>query len=143
MPGLTPELEVPNEAMLMGISIAAGLIGIGLSYYMYVVNTAVPGRIASALGGLYTLVYNKYFVDEAYDAAVVHPVIEGSSAVLWKGVDQGVIDGIVNNVGIQSRGIGDILKRIQSGNVRSYATWVVVGSVVLIIAMGFAKGLPQ
>jgi len=135
--------EVPGEGMLMGISIAAGLIGIALSYYMYVVNTTVPAKITSALGGLYTLVYNKYFVDEAYDAAIVEPVIQGSTTVLWHGVDQGVIDGFVNNVGYQSKGIGDILKRIQSGNIRSYATWVVLGSVALLIVMGFVKGLPQ
>jgi NADH-quinone oxidoreductase subunit L len=39
--------------------------------------------------GLYTLVYNKYFVDEIYDAAVVDPLVGGSRAVLWKGVDAG------------------------------------------------------
>ena len=59
----------------------------------------LPDTIASSLGGLYTLVYNKYFVDEIYDATVVNPMIDGSSTVLWHGVDQGVIDGIVNGVG--------------------------------------------
>jgi NADH-quinone oxidoreductase subunit L len=135
--------EVAGESMLMGISIAAGLLGIALSYYMYVMNTEIPGKIVSALGGLYTLVYNKYFVDEAYDTAVVRPLIEGSTAVLWHGADQGLIDGAVNGVGYEARGIGGILRRIQSGNIRSYATWVVLGSVALLIVMGFVKGLPQ
>jgi NADH-quinone oxidoreductase subunit L len=128
--------EVPGEGMLMGISIAAGLIGIGISYYMYVMNTELPGKVASALGGFYTLVYNKYFVDEVYDAAVVHPLIEGSTTVLWHGVDQGVIDATVNGVGYQSQGIGRVLRLIQSGNIRSYATWVVLGSVVVLIVLG-------
>ena len=70
---------------------------------MYVVNTELPDKIAAALGGLYTLVYNKYCVDEAYDAAVVTPLVEGSTTVLWHGVDQGVIDGVVNGVGNQSQ----------------------------------------
>jgi NADH-quinone oxidoreductase subunit L len=143
MPGLTPEIEVPNEGMLMGISIAAGLLGIAISYYMYVMSPAVPGKIVSALGGLYTLVYNKYFVDEVYDATVVTPLIEGSTAVLWHAVDQGLIDGAVNGVGYEARNIGGLLRRIQSGNIRSYATWVVLGSVALLIVMGFVKGLPQ
>jgi NADH-quinone oxidoreductase subunit L len=133
--------EVPGEGMLMGISIAAGLIGIALSWYMYVVNRALPDKVASALGGLYTLVYNKYFVDELYDHAVVQPVIEGSRAVLWHGVDQGVIDGAVNGVGSQSQGFGGILRLISSGNIRSYATWVVLGSVALILVLGFAGGV--
>jgi NADH-quinone oxidoreductase subunit L len=133
--------EVPGEGMLMGISIAAGLIGIALSYYMYVINPALPERIAKGLGGLYRLVYDKYRVDELYDATVVHPLIEGSTTVLWKGVDQSVIDGAVNNAGYQSRGIGSILKLIQSGNIRSYATWVVAGSVVILIVMGVVGGI--
>jgi NADH-quinone oxidoreductase subunit L len=74
---------------------------------------------------------------------VVTPLIEGSSAVLWHGVDQGVIDGAVNGVGYEARSIGGLLRRIQSGNIRSYATWVVLGSVALLIVMGFVKGLPQ
>jgi NADH-quinone oxidoreductase subunit L len=133
--------EVPGEGILMGISIAAGLIGIAVSYYMYVVNTALPAKITSSLGTIYTLVYNKYYVDEVYDAAVVHPLIEGSRTVLWHGVDQGVIDGVVNGVGSQSRGIGGVLRLIQSGNIRSYATWVVLGSVALLLLMGFAGGI--
>jgi NADH-quinone oxidoreductase subunit L len=133
--------EAPNEMMLMIISSAAGILGIAISYYMYVVNQQVPGRIASALGGVYRLVYDKYRVDEVYDAAVVTPMIEGSRTVLWHGVDQGVIDGIVNGVGFQAKGIGGVLKLIQSGNIRSYATWVAIGAVVLLIAFGLSGGV--
>jgi NADH-quinone oxidoreductase subunit L len=133
--------EIPEEHMLMAISVAAGLIGIAMSWYMYVVNQELPGKIANALGGLYRLVDDKYRIDEAYDAAIVEPLIEGSSAVLWKTVDAGIIDGAVNGVGSQARGIGNVLKLIQSGNIRSYATWIVAGSVVIIIVMGIAGGV--
>ena len=108
---------------------------------MYVVNTGLPGKLTSALGGIYTLVYNKYFVDELYDGTVVRPLMEGSRAVLWHGLDQGVIDGAVNGAGTGSRSIGGILKHIQSGNIRTYATWVVVGSVILLVAIGLNGGL--
>ena len=133
--------EAANEGMLMGISVAAGLLGIGISYYMYVVNKELPGKIAGALGGLYRLVYDKYRIDEAYDVAVVTPLIEGSTTVLWHGVDQGVIDAAVNGVGHQAQGIGGVLKLIQSGNIRSYATWVAVGAVALLIAFGLSGGV--
>jgi NADH-quinone oxidoreductase subunit L len=134
--GMFPLAEGAEDMTLTYISVAFGLGGIALSYYMYVMNTRVPERIASSLGGLYTLVYNKYFVDEIYDATVVNPMITGSRTVLWHGVDQGVIDGAVNGVGSQSQGIGGILKLLQSGNIRSYATWVVIGAVVVLIVMG-------
>ncbi len=136
-----PVKEVEGEATLTAISVGFGLFGIALSYYMYVINPALPGKIANALGGLYRLVYDKYRVDEAYDAAIVTPAIEGSRAVLWHGVDQGVIDGAVNGVGHQARAIGNILKLFQSGNIRSYATWVAVGAVALLIALSLNGGV--
>jgi len=91
--------------------------------------------------GLYTLVYNKYFVDEIYAAAVVDPLVDGSREVLWKDVDVRLIDGAANGVAARARNIGGVLRLIQSGNIRSYATWVLLGSVVLIVAMGIAEGL--
>jgi NADH-quinone oxidoreductase subunit L len=136
-----PLAEEPDNPMLLGVSIGVGVLGILLAYYMYVVNTKVPERIAASLGALYTLVYNKYFVDEVYDATVVEPLITGSRTVLWHGMDQGIIDGIVNGVGTQSRGIGGVLRLFQSGNIRSYATWVVLGSVALLIVMGVMEGV--
>jgi len=131
----------PGETVLTGISVAFGLGGILLSYLFYVVNKDIPEKITSALGGVYTLVYNKYFVDEAYDAAIVQPLVQGSETVLWKVADAGIIDGIVNGAGTQSQGIGSVLRLLQSGNIRSYATWVLIGAVVLIVAMSAAGGV--
>ena len=56
-------------------------------------------------------------------------------------MDAGLIDGIVNGVGATARGFGGVLRLMQSGNIRSYATWVLFGSVVLIVALGIAGGL--
>jgi NADH-quinone oxidoreductase subunit L len=141
--GMFPLAEGPENMTVTYISIAFGLGGIALSYYMYVVNPALPEQLATSFSGLYNVIYNKYFVDEIYDATIVHPLIAGSTTVLWHGMDQGVVDGIVNGVGNESRGIGGILKRMQSGNIRSYATWVVVGAVLLLLAMGIAEGVTR
>jgi NADH-quinone oxidoreductase subunit L len=134
--GMFPLAEEPDNPMLLAVSIGVGVLGIATAWYMYVINTELPERITSSIGGLYNLVYNKYFIDEIYDATVVHPIVTGSRAVLWHGVDQDVIDGIVNGVGTQSKSIGGVLRRLQSGNIRSYATWVVIGAVLLLIVMG-------
>jgi NADH-quinone oxidoreductase subunit L len=131
-----PTTEVPEDLSLVGISVAAGLMGIGLAYLMYIVKPGVADSISSRLGGLYRLVYNKYFVDQIYDAAVVKPIVSGSRVVLWRGVDAGLIDGAVNGVASRSQALGGLLKCFQSGNIRSYATWVVFGSVVLVVALG-------
>jgi NADH-quinone oxidoreductase subunit L len=124
----------------MAGSAAFGLAGIALAYLMYVAKPAMAESFASSMKALYTLVYNKYFVDEVYDATVVKPVVEGSRAVLWRGVDVGLIDRLANGIGYGARDIGAVLRLFQSGNIRSYATWVVAGCVLLIVALGIAAG---
>jgi NADH-quinone oxidoreductase subunit L len=96
--------------------------------------------MANSARGLHRLIYNKYFVDEIYDAAIVKPLVTGSRAVLWRGFDAGLIDRAVNAVGRRSQNIGNALRLLQSGNIRSYATWVLFGSVLVIVAMGVVAG---
>jgi NADH-quinone oxidoreductase subunit L len=133
--------EGAHDVSLVAISVVAGLAGIALAYLMYVVKPGMADSVAGSAKGLYNLVYNKYFVDELYDAAVVNPLVSGSRTVLWKGVDAGLIDGAVNGVGSRAQGFGSILKLLQSGNIRSYATWVLFGSVLVIVAIGIAGGV--
>jgi NADH-quinone oxidoreductase subunit L len=134
-------VEKAENQGLAWLSASVGLLGIFLAWVFYVAKRGLADSFAKAMGGLYTLVLNKYFVDEAYDAAVMEPTIEGSRTILWRGIDAGLIDGMVNGVAARSRGVGSILRLIQSGNIRSYAAWVVLGSIVLLLAVGFAGGL--
>jgi NADH-quinone oxidoreductase subunit L len=135
-----PHMEHAEHGMLGYIATGAGLLGILLAYLMYVVNPRISESMATTFSGPYRWLYNKYFVDEGYDAMVVDPVVQGSRSVLWRGMDAGVIDGIVNGVGSRARNVGSGLRALQSGNIRSYAAWVVLGSIVVIIAMGMAGG---
>jgi NADH-quinone oxidoreductase subunit L len=138
-----PAAEVPEDFSLVVISVVFGLGGIALAYVMYVLKPGMADSLASNLGILYTAVYNKWYVDEIYDAAVVNPVVDGSRTVLWKAADAGMIDGAVNGVGFTARGVGGVLRLMQSGNIRSYATWVLFGGVLVIVAMaiGLAGGM--
>jgi len=133
--------EKPENQSLAWLSAGVGLLGIFLAWLFYYAKRGLADSFTKSIGGLYTLVYNKYFVDEAYNAAVVEPLVEGSRTVLWRGIDAGLIDGTVNGIGRRSRGVGSILRLIQSGNIRSYAAWVVLGSIALLIVVGFAGGL--
>jgi NADH-quinone oxidoreductase subunit L len=118
------------------VAVSAGVLGILGAYAFYVVRPGLPEALARSLGPVYTLVYNKFFVDEIYDAAIVRPTLVGSREVLLKGVDRVLIDGAVNGTAGQIRGVGGLLKHLQSGNIRSYATWVVVGSVFVLVILG-------
>ena len=85
--------------------------------------------------GIYTMVLHKYYVDEGYGAIFVKPLLALSTVVFWRGVDQGVIDGLVNGAGTTSQGIGNELRRMQSGNIRSYAAWVAIGGALILAYM--------
>jgi NADH-quinone oxidoreductase subunit L len=134
--------EVPEDINLMIFSTAAGVAGIALAWWMYVAKPGMADALAGSVKGLYTLVYNKYFVDEIYDAAIVEPLVNGSRLVLWKGMDAGFIDGMVNGAGARARNLGSVLRLMQSGNIRSYATWVLLGSLgVIAVIVGLAGGI--
>ncbi|MCC7496752.1 MAG: NADH-quinone oxidoreductase subunit L [Bryobacterales bacterium] len=129
-----------HDPSLAIIAAAAGLIGIGLAYLFYVVKPGLPGAVANGLGGLYRLVCNKYYVDEIYDHTVVQPIKSGSETLLWKVTDVGLVDGIVNGLGRLSASVGGGLRTMQSGNIRSYAAWVVFGSLLVLVFIGMAGG---
>jgi NADH-quinone oxidoreductase subunit L len=128
--------KAENQA-LAWLSAGVGIVGIAIAYLFYVVRPGLADSFAKSMGSLYNLVYNKYFVDEVYDATVVQPVVSGSRFVLWRGFDVGLIDAMVNGIGARARGMGNVLRLLQSGNIRSYAAWVVLGSIVLLLALGF------
>jgi NADH-quinone oxidoreductase subunit L len=130
-----------GDEWLMYVSVAAGLGGIVLAYIFYVLAPSLADSVADSFRGLYTLIYNKYFVDEFYEETVVRPVVDGSRTLLWRGVDVEVIDGAVNGIGKRARSIGGVLKLVQSGYIRSYAAWVVAGSILLLIVAAVTGGL--
>jgi NADH-quinone oxidoreductase subunit L len=134
--------HAPHETSLIVISVLAGAAGILLALLFYVIKPGLADALSRLAGKLYTLIYNKYFVDELYDAVIVHPTRDGSRALLWKGFDVGIIDGAVNGAGTLARAIGGGLRHMQSGYIRRYAAWVVLGAIVLLAAaagMGGAR----
>ena len=133
--GSPPEALKSIEYLLMGVSISVAALGWILAYLLYSRRPELPARIAASLGGVYQAVVHKYYIDELYAALFVKPLIEGSSAILWKGIDQGIIDAAVNNSADAARHVSDNVRHMQSGNLRSYAGWVAAGSAVVIAYM--------
>jgi NADH-quinone oxidoreductase subunit L len=80
-------------------------------------------------------VVHKYYIDELYAALFVKPLVDGSTRILWHGVDQKVIDAAVNDAGDGARHVSDEVRHMQSGNIRSYAGWIAAGSAVVIAFM--------
>ena len=123
------------EYLLMVVSVGVAGLGWFLAYLLYNRRPQLPARIAASLGGLYRAVANKYYIDELYAVLFVKPLIDGSTTILWHGVDQGVIDAAVNDSADAARHVSDTARHMQSGNLRSYAGWVAAGAAVVIAYM--------
>jgi NADH-quinone oxidoreductase subunit L len=124
-----------TETLLMMISVGAAVFGLLLAWVLYFRRPDLPARIAASLGGLYRAVSNKYYIDELYAVLFVKPLLDGSTTILWHGVDQGVIDAAVNDSADAARHVSDTARHMQSGNLRSYAGWVAAGGAVVIAYM--------
>ena len=119
-------LEITMMMVSMGIAIA----GILLAWIMYLKNPALPEKLASRFSGLYQLIYNKYFVDEAYDAVIVEPIKNGS-LFLWRIFDNRVIDGAVNGAADLVQWASRNVRKLETGLVQEYALGIVGGVVVI------------
>jgi NADH-quinone oxidoreductase subunit L len=120
---------------LMGWPVIIALLGLLVAWWFYIKSPDTPKKLAQSLRGPYTLVLHKYFIDELYNAVFVAPLLWISTNVLWHVVDEGAIDGTVNGLARGLRESGGQLREIQSGNARSYATWVVIGAVGVTVLM--------
>ena len=133
--GTEPKTEASTELMFTGISVLAAALGFGLAWWLYYRNPGLPAKIATSLGGAYQAVLHKYYVDEFYAKIFVKPLVQGSTTILWEGIDRKVIDDTVNNAADDARHVSDEVRHMQSGNLRSYAGWIAAGSAVVIAYM--------
>ncbi|MGE5056688.1 MAG: NADH-quinone oxidoreductase subunit L [Acidobacteriota bacterium] len=133
--GTEPKESASKELMFTGISVAAAFLGLALAWLLYYRSPDLPHRIVQRIAGLYDVVCHKYYVDEIYASLIVKPLVNGSTSILWQGVDRKVIDDTVNNAADGARHVSDEVRHMQSGNLRSYAGWVAAGSAVLIAYM--------
>jgi NADH-quinone oxidoreductase subunit L len=123
----------PLEWGLMAASVLIAFAGIWLARYLYEQHTEVPGKIASNFGGLYRLLYNKYYVDQIYDAMFVNRV--NDLALTLGAFDVGVINGL----GVDGAGW---LTRITSRVSMAWDTWIVDGLVNLAARVVWVLSYP-
>ena len=118
--------EGASETVFTLISVGAALLGFFLAWQLYHRRPKLPQQIAHALGGFYETVLNKYWVDELYAVLFVKPLVDGSTRILWRGVDQGVIDATLDNSANGAREVSDAVRHMQSGTQygpRFYRMW--------------------
>ena len=115
--------------------------GVALSYYMYIINPALPAKIKARIEPLYTLLDNKYYMDWFYENVLAR----GARMLgmgLWKGGDQTLIDGGVVNGSWKLVGlVSCLVRRAQTGYLYHYALVMILGLFALMtyFVFGFNK----
>ena len=130
--GVRDASDAVSRARCAFVALAAALAGVALSYYMYMVNPALPAAIKRAFGPVYRLLENKYYLDWINENIIAR----GARALgmgLWKGGDQALIDGAVVNGSWKLVGrISGVVRWLQSGYIYHYAFAMLLGIFVLM-----------
>ena len=127
-----------SDGTLKMISVLAGVVGIGVAFFLYGRPSGVPLALSKSFRPLFNLSRNKWYFDEIYDAVFTRPAIF-LSHILWKEVDKGVIDMIVNNIASSCQSAGASLRRLQTGQLQNYALVMALGLFGMVSIFIFMK----
>lgn len=119
----------PEEYLLMILSVVVAAVGIWLAYTWYMKKSEAVKNLSES--GLHTVLVNKYWVDQIYDVVISKPLVRASE-LMAQYFDLGTIDGLVNGIGSFFRGVGGLVRRIQTGVVQNYAVFMAVGLIAII-----------
>jgi NADH-quinone oxidoreductase subunit L len=124
-----PEFSVAVAAVYSVLA----LVGLGLAWLVYRSAYATPEspEPLARFGPLYRLSYNKWYLDEIYNAVIIKPFY-AISTVCAQVLDVGVIDGIVNGAGKLARNAASSLRKLETGFVRTYGLMMLMGVVVVV-----------
>jgi NADH-quinone oxidoreductase subunit L len=114
----------------MGLSVLVAVIGIVWATRWYMKKTETPDKLATAMKAPYKLLLNKYFVDELYFGAFIRPFV-AASRIAW-GIDRWLVDGTVNVVAYSNEVLGMLLRFFQTGYIRNYGLFILIGVLVLL-----------
>jgi NADH-quinone oxidoreductase subunit L len=131
------EREAINWGMA-GISVIAGLLGIGLAYLIYLKKAISAESIVARFPWAYKVLQNKYYVDELY-LWIINNIMGGLAAVLYW-FDIYVVDGIINGIAFITRGSAKTLRRTSTGQLQTYAMVFFFAVVIIFMVFAFGEG---
>jgi NADH-quinone oxidoreductase subunit L len=129
--GLEPH---PFSFLMAAISVGAGLLGIGLAYALYVQRPERAGALSRRFSGLYTFLDKGWYFDALYGATFVRGAL--ALGRITNVFDRRVLGNLVGGVGRGVSRTGEVLRGLQSGEVQSYALFILVGALILAIVVG-------
>jgi len=120
------------ELMLALVSVIVAAAGIFIAHKFYLEKPELPTKLAyGRFFPVYRLVLDKYRIDELYDSLFVKPCLWISQKIMWKFVDEKMIDGTVNGMASIALIWGKWTRRLQTGYVQNYALMIVIGVMLI------------
>ncbi len=130
---LIHHLSHETEYILMAVAVAVMAGSLYFAYKVYVKDKTLPAAESEELKPLHKLVYKKYWVDEVYDFVIKGP-LNFISEGFHKVVDNQIVDGIVNGVGVAVSWTSSKVRLVQTGNIGVYIFIMVISIVVILFA---------
>jgi len=130
-----------SELGLAAVSVAVALFGLFIAYLFYYKKPGTAAALARRAPALYNLVLNKFYIDELYRAVIITPLLMFSRLFLGGLVDGGIVNGSGAAAGATTRGLSSLVRRVQSGNIRSYAGWLALGAAAVLLVMIFGRSI--
>ena len=129
--------HVAIDWFLAGVSVVAGLLGIGLAYIIYLKKAIAAESIVASFPRVYKVLQNKYYVDELY-LWLIKNVMGGLAKVLYW-FDIFIVDGIINGIALVTRSSAKALRRTNTGQLQTYAMVFFFAVVVIFIVFAFGE----
>ena len=146
-----------TEYLFQGIGVSAGVIGWGFARALYKDGKSqVPTRLLERWKGVWTVIYNKYYVDELYQATILRGSVAFAHLCSWfdkylvdglvnlagaiarvfaeldGAIDRYLVDGMVNLIANSTLSAGSILRRLQTGRIQTYLYGALVGAIAIV-----------
>ncbi|MGC9199620.1 MAG: NADH-quinone oxidoreductase subunit L [Acidobacteriaceae bacterium] len=128
-----------SELGLAALSLATAGLGIVVAWFFYYRKPGTAAELARRFQPIYSLVYHKYWIDEIYGWFVVTPLLGISRLLLGGLVDGGIVQGTGSALAASAHGGSWLVRRMQSGKIRSYAGWLAAGAAVVIVLALFIR----
>ena len=125
------------EYVLIAASVIIAMCGVYLGIKAFTQYNGAVAKMKKSYSSLYSLLLNKYYVDEIYQKAIITPIYNTSKVFLWKFFDLGIIDGIINGTSKIFTFFGNLLRRSQNGIIESYAATFIYGVVFILFWLIF------
>jgi NADH-quinone oxidoreductase subunit L len=142
--GAAVEVATASHSLELGLAATSVLvvaIGFYVAFLFYYKKPRTAAALAARIPALYRLVENKFYIDEIYSAVIVGPLLMFSRLFLGGLIDRGIVSGSGAAAGAGTRGLSSLVRRIQSGNIRSYAGWLAIGAAAVLLVMIFGRSI--